>query len=203
MYYPEFKIMHEIYDDVENEFYKVHTVHASKGNPWDEEYRGQKEQEVVVLRDLKKREIVMSDSWMEQKSNIDLVRQANGHVLIGGLGIGMVILALQDKPEVVSVTVVEIDQNLYDTVMPQLKPHLNDKVKIVIQDIHNFIPDRKYDVIYCDIWNDISSDNWDEMKDLTKKFKYQVNRDNPKCLLDHWRKDRTRQLVAEDNSGGW
>ena len=168
------------------------------------EVRGLEAGTYVVLRDSEKREIIMSDTWMEQMTNIEFVRNANGHVLIAGLGIGMVVMAIQDKPEVESITVVELEQGIYDIVMPALSKHLNSKVKVVIGDIHDFQPEIKYDTIYCDIWNDISGGNWDEMKILTKKFKYQVNRTNKESFLDHWRKDDTIRLNREGSRGyGW
>jgi len=213
MKYEEFTPMHQIHkEDVEGERFKIERLHLSeevvereKRTAWRtaggyNEVRGLEAGTYVKLVDKNKREIVMSDTWMEQATNIDFVRKANGHVLIGGLGIGMVVLAIQDKPEVESVTVVELHQEVYDLTMKQLKPHLNDKVKVVVQDIHDFIPDRKYDVIYCDIWNNITSDNWEEMKDLTKKFKYKVNRENKNHMLDHWRKNDVHRLYKKEQN---
>jgi len=160
------------------------------------EFMGQKEGDIItVLHDLEKGEIVMSDSMMERKTNTKFVKEVNGDVLIGGLGLGMIILAIQNKAIVKSITVVELDQILIDFIMEELSPHLNDKVSIVCCDINDFIPTKKYDTIYCDIWNDVSGDNWDEMKSLTKKFKYSVNRENPNSSLDHWRKKDMQRLT--------
>ena len=61
----------------------------------------------VKLIDKQAKEIVMSDTTMEQRTNYAVLYRANGHVLIGGLGIGMILLAIQEKPEVKSITVVE------------------------------------------------------------------------------------------------
>ena len=51
-------------------------------------------------------ECVMSDTSMEKRTNMDFCCNAYGDVLVGGLGIGMIILAIQDKPEVKSITVI-------------------------------------------------------------------------------------------------
>ena len=191
--------MADILTASENNNFKIDLVDTEKptrtGAMMNPEIKGQLDQRIVILRDSEKREIVMSDSWMEQITNIDFIRKANGHVLIAGLGIGMIGLAIQDKTDVESITVVELQQGIYDLVMPTLTKHFNDKVKVVIGDIHDFNPEIKYDTIYCDIWNDICGDNWNEMKDLTKKFKYQVNRTNKRCSLGHWRKIDTFKMA--------
>mgnify|MGYP000786328328 FL=1 len=42
----------------------------------------------------------MSDTPMEKETNRDFVHNAHGNVLIGGLGIGLIILAIQNKEDV-------------------------------------------------------------------------------------------------------
>ena len=44
-------------------------------------------------------------SWLFVE--MDFCCYAHGDMLIGGLGIGMIILAIQDNPEVKSITVIE------------------------------------------------------------------------------------------------
>ena len=105
----------------------------------------------VILTDKEKHECVMSDTQMEQHTNLEFVREAHGKVLIGGLGIGMVLLAIQDKPAVTDITVVEKYQEVIDLVKPQLP--LNSKVKVVCADIFDYEPTEKYNTIYLDIWN--------------------------------------------------
>jgi len=192
MYYKEFKDMTKVHPEAMSENYEIKHIQASEVDSWNPEYAGQKDQLVCVLRDNDKREIVMSDSWMEQETNIELVQEATGHVLIGGLGIGMILLALQERPEVLSITVVEISQELHDFIVPNLD--LNDKVRIVISDIHDFEPDRLFDFAYCDIWNDTSGDNLDEMEELTDKFE-DIDE------VRHWRYDKTVELSNEDDCG--
>ena len=66
-------------------------------------------------------------------TNMDFCCNAYGDVLIGGLGIGMIILAIQDKSKVKSITVIEKNQEVIDIIAPQLK--FNDKVKIICADV--------------------------------------------------------------------
>ena len=70
----------------------------------------------------------------------------------GGLGIGLIIMAIQDKPEVHSITVVEKSQEVIDMIATQLP--LNEKVKIIQADVFCWKPERgvRYDTIYMDIW---------------------------------------------------
>lgn len=49
----------------------------------------------------------MSDTPDEMRDHMDFIRRAEGHVLITGLGLGMVVQACLRKPEVQQVTVVE------------------------------------------------------------------------------------------------
>ncbi len=201
LYFKEIPDLSKIYSVVKNDDFSVSIMEVEKpsglAKMMNPEYSGQKEQSVVILKDIRKNEVVMSDSWMEQHTNINFIRNANGHVLIAGLGLGMILLAIQDKPEVESITVVEINQSVIDLVLPILQKHLNGKITVICSDIHTFIPEKKFDVIYCDIWNDISGDNWDEMILLTKKFKYEVNRSNKDSFLDHWRKSDTKRMAYE------
>ncbi len=113
--------------------------------------------------------IVMSNTDMEKRTNDFFVCRAHGDVLIGGLGIGMIILPIQDNPKVNSITVIEKSQEVIDLVSPQLP--LNNKVKITHDDVFTYKPDRKYDCIYMDIWNYINSDIYkNSMTPLKRKY---------------------------------
>lgn len=59
------------------------------------------------IRLLHNGECVMSDTNMEKRTNSDFCINAHGDIIIGGLGIGMIIMAIQDKSEVNSITVIE------------------------------------------------------------------------------------------------
>ena len=113
-------------------------------------------------------EIMMSDAPMEKETNYEAVSEAHGDVLVGGLGIGLILLPMQEKEEVKTITIIEQNQNVIDIVGSQLP--LNDKVKIIHADIFDHNPTRKFDCVYLDIWPDICTDNADGMKMLIKKY---------------------------------
>lgn len=115
--------------------------------------------------------LVMSDTQMEKRTNIEFCHSAHGDVLIGGLGIGMIVLAIQDDPSVQSITVLEKYQDVIDLIAPQLP--LNNKVQIVCADVFDWTPPKgtKYDCIYMDIWDYINEDVYqEEMKPLKRKW---------------------------------
>lgn len=115
-------------------------------------------------------EVVMSNTDMEKRTNYSFVINAHGNVLIGGLGIGLIILAIQDKEEVKQITVVEKNKEVIELVGNQLP--LNSKVHIVHDDVFEYKPLFKYNTIYMDIWNYINSDVYQrEMKPLISRYR--------------------------------
>lgn len=150
-----FKVSH--FDITSNDFYALFRDRIPIGH-------------YVRLTDKLSHECVMSDTRMEKCTNSEFVEKAHGDVLIGGLGIGMIILAIQDNPEVTSITVVEKYQEVVDLIAHQLP--LNDKVKIVVADIFEYETEQKFNTIYLDIWNSINRDVWEEqMSPLRKRYR--------------------------------
>lgn len=137
-------------------------------------------------------ECVMSNTNMEKRTNMDFCINAHGDVLIGGLGIGMIILAIQDKPEVKSITVIEKNQEVIDIIASQL--NFNEKVNIICADVFEWKPEKgvKYDVSYMDIWNWVNEDVYEkEMKPLKRRYArfLRSKQENPnrynKCWVEY------------------
>lgn len=146
--------------------------------------RGIPEGEYVLL---KGPSVLMSNTPMEQRTNREFIDKANGDVLIGGLGIGLIILPIQDKENVKSITIIEKNKEVIELVSEQLP--LNNKVNIIHSDIFNFMPDKKYDTIYLDIWPYVNSDIYEnEMIPLKNKYsKYLVSKNkNPDRFIKCW-----------------
>jgi len=113
---------------------------------------------------------VMSNTPDEIRDFSSFLYKANGSILINGLGIGVLVKALLDKPTVTDITIIEKSQDVISLVAPT---YLTDKrVTIINADAFTYIPpkDKKYDAVWHDIWDYICEDNLDEMKTLHRKY---------------------------------
>jgi len=148
----------------------------------------------------------MSDTPMERNSNRNFIQKANGDVLIFGLGLGLIVFPLLDNPEVKSIRVIEKEKEVIDLILPYIKAKdtLN-KVTIVEGDCFEYKTKEKFDVIYGDIWRTISTENYEEMKQLTRAWKNRVNRENPNAFIDHWLKDHLKGEIRKEkrDSRSW
>lgn len=112
---------------------------------------------------------VMSDTPDEMRDHREPVWRAKGHVLINGLGIGMVLAACLRKPEVEHVTVVEMSPDVLKLVAPH---YACDRVTFVEADAFEYAPPKnvRYGVVWHDIWDNICGDNLPEMTRLKRKY---------------------------------
>jgi SAM-dependent methyltransferase len=108
------------------------------------------------------------DEIKEMYSSYD---QAYGDVFVSGLGFGILALWLSKKPEVKSVTVVEISKDVID-----LFKSINEvpgNVSIINADILSFETDKKYDCLLLDHYE---KQHWDwrlkNMQDICNKIKH-------------------------------
>lgn len=142
-------------------------------------------------------ECVMSDTDTEKRTNSSFVINAHGKVLIGGLGIGLILLAIQDKEEVWHITVVEKNKEVIELVGSQLP--LNSKVHIVHDDVFEYKPLFKYNTIYMDIWNYINSDVYErEMKPLISRYRrYLIPKsEDENRYIDCWCKHEAKNGIC-------
>lgn len=150
----------------------------------------------TYIKLLRKGEVVMSDTDMEKRTNEKFVLNSHGDILIGGLGIGMIVLATQNLPEVSSITVIEKYPEVIELVGNQLP--LNDKVKIIQSDVFDWKPEKnqKFNCIYMDIWNWINSDVYrEEMVPLARKYAhYLVSKEADEKRFNYcWCEDEARR----------
>lgn len=114
-------------------------------------------------------EIIMSDTPDEKRDHYWFVNRARGHVLINGLGLGMVLGAVLLKSEVERATVVEASEDVIALVGPH---YACDRVEIVHGDALTWKPPAgvRYGAVWHDIWDDICADNLPEMKRLHRRY---------------------------------
>lgn len=144
--------------------------------------------------------LVMSDTQMERRSNYGVAHNAGGDVLIAGLGIGMILLPILANPEVKTVTVIELSQDVIDLVEPHIRKASGKnaaKLTVVCADIFEWkVPKgQKWDCIYFDIWADICTDNLKGMTRLHRKF---ARRKNPGGWMDSWMRETLKLQKARD-----
>jgi spermidine synthase len=137
--------------------------------------------------------IMMSDTNMEQRTNYEVKSKSHGNVLIAGLGIGMILKPILEKPEVSSVLVIEKYQDVIDLVASYYE---HPKLTVVCADIFDWKPekDQKFNAIYFDIWPDICVDNINEINQLHRKGKYWLDRSDSNCWMNSWQAEYLRYL---------
>ncbi len=217
----EYTDLHTIYptEELESETYKINRIVLSeervnmerirnRSNYW---YIAGLKADFPYVRLIKKGGsfsggIMMSDTPMERNTNYDFIQKANGDVIIFGLGLGLVIIPLLKKENVKSILVVELHQDLIDLVEPILKQHDPENKLTIVQgdcfEFHTKIPkEMKFDSIYGDIWIDISTENYEQMKTLTKNWKNRLNRSNENAFIDHWLKDHLKKEIQKEKRG--
>lgn len=120
----------------------------------------------------------MSDTPDERRDHRYVSRHLKGHVLIGGLGMGMFALFAALRPEVEKVTVIEINPDIIDLVLPHLHKAMKsqginpDKLVVIEDDLLAWKPPKgeKYQCIWFDIWANLCTDNLEDMATLNRRF---------------------------------
>jgi spermidine synthase len=141
--------------------------------------------------------LFMSNTPMEVITNINFIRNAHGNVLIAGLGLGLIIYAIQDLEHVTSITIIEKNKTLID-IMNEVSG-FNKKVNIIHEDVFtcNFPKHIIFDTIYFDIWENKCGDNWTEIKKLKRKYKKHLADDIK--YMTAWEEKYCRLQLKADN----
>jgi spermidine synthase len=132
---------------------------------------------------------------MERRSNYEVVCRAHGRVLIAGLGLGLVLVPMLAKPEVVEVTVVEREPDVIELVGPAFAAALaSGRLRLVQADIHAWRPadDERFQTIYFDIWPTISTEHLPEMDRLRARLRPWLAAGQPGSWLGAWQEARLR-----------
>lgn len=140
--------------------------------------------------------LITSDGGGERWSTVEVCNRAMGNILIAGLGIGMMLCRIVPKPEVESVTVVEISPDVINLVEEHIREYLGEasqKLEIVLGDIWEFVPAHKYNTMWFDIWGDYSGNTYEETKRLHKRFQKYVDRSSPP-FVDSWMRWHMKEL---------
>ena len=150
--------------------------------------------------------VVMSDTDMERRSNLDVILNAAGDVLIGGLGLGMIVCPLLRKPTVRTITVIEQDPVVIALVEPAVRrwgqanvglERVRESLAVVQADVYTWRPAKgqKFDAIYFDVWPDISEDNLTGIARLHNRAK---SWKRPGAFMDSWQAGNLRNMRRAD-----
>lgn len=132
-------------------------------------------------------DIIMSTSKLEQLIYQNFIDNATGDVLIFGLGLGFIIFPLLTDESITSVTVIDNDVDIINTVSPIIEKYdVYNKLQIVEGDLYTYhqqIPNEKYDYIYFDIWSILTSDIVTEATALS--LLYEKNKKTDLSVIDY------------------
>ena len=159
----------------------------------------------TYTRLVKGRTLWMSDTRAERHDHIAFLRAAkyagNGaHILVSGLGIGMVLTPLLTFQNVERVDVIEIDEDVIKLAGPHYAA-LADEHGIAFQIHHADVFDgpkainaatKRWDVAYHDVWATYSADTYNEHKNVRRKFGRVAGQQL--CWLD----DEVRRLAQRE-----
>lgn len=102
------------------------------------------------------RETVMVDDPLQWCGMQDLARHCRGKVMIGGLGMGLILHALQDNRDVTEIHVIENNFDVIGLMCDNLPPRDKIKWQIIPADVYQYLDYRakcqKYDTVVLDIW---------------------------------------------------
>ena len=116
--------------------------------------------------------VIMSDTPDEMRDHRFAVSSAKGNCLILGLGLGMVIAAMLDKPEVTKVTVIDNSLDVIALTGPTLLERYGERIEIIHADAMTWKPPKgeRYNCVWADIWDHISGDNTKQMSTLNRRY---------------------------------
>ena len=115
---------------------------------------------------------IMSDTPDEILDHMSFIRKATGNVLIAGLGLGVVLDGVARKQDVKSVTVIEQSEDVIKLVREHYQNKYPYKIAIIQSSIFDWKPKKTdyFDWAWYDIWDDLCTDNIEQMKTLHRKF---------------------------------
>jgi spermidine synthase len=130
-------------------------------------------------------EEVMNDDPLHYHGMKLLADESKGKVLTAGLGLGLYTIFLQSNPNVESVTIIELNNNVKQLVEPTIRKYIKKPTQIITDDIMNWKEKAKdFDTIMLDIWAINKPDQrvYEEMLTMFTLFKFE----NPNANVYIW-----------------
>ncbi len=116
--------------------------------------------------------VVMSDTPSERRDHVEIVKRGHGHVLVNGLGLGVVLNALCMSLDVDKVTVIEFAPEVVALVGKFYREKFPGRVEIIQGNALQYRPPAgvHYGAVWNDIWDTISPDNLPDMRLLQERY---------------------------------
>lgn len=114
--------------------------------------------------------LVMSDTPDEMRDHSYFIHVAHGRVLLNGLGLGMVLKKLLEKPEIEHVDIVEVSEEVIALVGPTYQDDPRVHVHHGDALTFKFPTGSKWNYVWNDIWDDLCLDNLPEMDRLHRRY---------------------------------
>lgn len=137
------------------------------------------------------KDMMMADTLPERRSCLEVVEKARGHVLIAGLGLGMILWPIAAKPEVESITVVE----RYRNVVRLVQPHIPRRVRVLNVDVFRYRPRQRFDTIFLDIWPQIRASNLIDMIRLERRYARHLAKGG---WMASWARDACEEMARRE-----
>lgn len=121
------------------------------------------------------RGIIMSDSEFELDDQEEfLSSNPGGHIVIGGLGLGIIVDRLLKRSDVLFIEAIEIDRDIIDLMGEKFVG--NNRVSVIQGDVRDFAfskLERTPDYVFLDIWDGDAGDSYEE-RISTKQYWEQI-----------------------------
>jgi hypothetical protein len=99
------------------------------------------------------------------------IRLARSHTVVAGLGLGYQLMEVTRKRNVKKVTLIEIDKDLVDWMLPIVRPLLGDcELEVIIGDVDEILPTLTANTALVDIYEEYGNKGY-EKRDLECKCK--------------------------------
>jgi hypothetical protein len=137
-------------------------------------------------------ELIMSDTPDEIRDHLAIIARASGHVLMHGLGLGLCLQAMLQKPEVEHVLVIERSPDVIRLVADHYLRRFG-RGRLTVREGDAFTwqpsPGSWWDLIWHDIWPTLAPDNLSEIGQLHEGFRKNC------AFQDSWGRDTLIRLT--------
>lgn len=138
--------------------------------------------------------VIMSNTSAEIRDHLGFIYRAQrvgGHILINGLGLGVALKAILESHKVVSVTIIDISEDVIKLVAPTYE--VDPRVTVIRADAYTWKPPKgvRYACVWNDIWDYLCGDNLPEMAKLHRKYGKRTD------WQDSWGKELCRRYAGK------